>query len=136
MGVEEAVHKAVHDILALPQTALYVLVGGRVFDRVPDPPPGYPYIAIGAIEVLDDSNTCSDASDVHVTLHVWSNAVGTIEAKRIGALVRAALAPADNLAFDGFTTSVSAFGASVYRPGADPLLTEGVLTFNYLVDPQ
>lgn len=137
MGAEEAVHKAVHDALAEPQTILYGLIATRVFDRVPNPPPGYPYVSL-EIDVADDGNGCSDASSAHVTVHVWSNAVGSLEAKRIGALIRARLAPADpaeQFAIPGFATGASNFDAAVYRAGADPALTEGVLTFTYLIDP-
>ena len=141
MSLDLAAHDAVHDALVdSAQTALQALIGQRVYDRVPaNKLPAYPYVVIDRIEVRDDANVCSYASEVHVTLRVISNAAGSVEAKTIGGLIRPILAPEDpeeNLAIDGFVVSVSAFDLAIYRPADDPLLTEGVLTFTYLVDPE
>jgi hypothetical protein len=144
MSLEAAAHKAVHDALVDPsETALAAYIAARIYDRVPSGVPRYPYVVIGAIEVRDDANTCSNASEVHATVHVWTSRPdrgadpGSIEAKQIGGLIRKILAPDDasNLDIDGYHVSVSAFDVAVYRPGDDLLLTEGVLSFTFLVDP-
>lgn len=137
MSLELAVHDAVHDALVADAT-LQTLIGTRVYDRVPaNKVPTFPYVVIGTIEVRDDATTCSNASEVSVTLRAISNAVGSIEAKRIGSRLREILAPeeGDNLVIAGYDTAVSAFDAAVYRPSDDPLLTEGVVSFTFLVDP-
>lgn len=131
MSLEAATQKAVHDALVAGS-----VLNGRIYDRVPVGA-SYPY-AVVRVEVRDDATTCSNASEVHVTINVFSNAVGSQEAQNAGGLIRSILAPDDpneNLAIAGYLTTVSAFDVAVYRPGGDPLLTEGVLTFTYLVDP-
>jgi hypothetical protein len=132
MSLESAAHKAVHD-------ALTALAGGRIFDRVPakDALAPYPYLVV-RVDVRDDANTCSNASEVHVTVNVFSNAVGSQEAEELGGQVRELLAPDDpdeTLAIDGYVTSVAAFDIATYRAAESPLVTEGVLAFTYLVDP-
>lgn len=138
MSLEVLAHKSVHDAL-LPGsvTALSDLIGDRIYDRVPARTPKYPYVVID-IEVRDDATTCSNASEVHATIHVYSNAVGTQEAKTIGGLIRGILAPDDptiNLVITGYLVSMSAFNVAVYRAGDTPLITEGVIDFTYSVDP-
>jgi hypothetical protein len=130
VSLEAAAHKAVHDLLV-------GLSGGRIFDRVPDVAPLYPYITV-RIDVTDDANTCSNASIVHATVTVFSIAVGSQEAQNLGGQVRAILAPDDpgqNIGIVGYAVSVSGFDAAVYRPGNPANITEGVLSFTYLVDP-
>lgn len=132
-ALDLAAHKAVRDALvANPDVTEFV--GTRVYDRVPAGTVTFPYITIDALEVLDDGNTCSDASELHVTAHIFSNAVGSVEAKRLGGYVRQTLAT--ELAISGHWTSVGVFDAAVYRPAENDLITEGVLTFTYLVDPE
>lgn len=137
MSLAKAIHKAVHDAL-LANSSLTPYLAGRIYDRVPGMMPTYPYINF-EIETRDDSNTCSDAREVFVTLHIWSNAVGKVQAEEIGALVRQTLAPSDptsHISIDGYQTTVSACSIELYRPSQDTLLTEGVLDFIYLVDPR
>lgn len=144
MSLEAAAHKGVHDaLIAGSEAALAAYVDGRVYDRVPAAPPKYPYLVLD-VDIRDDANTCSNASEVHATVHVYSappypgRDIGSIEAKQIGGLVRKILAPDDgsiNLTIEGYHIVVAAFDVAVYRPGDDPLLTEGVLTFTFLVDP-
>lgn len=142
MSLALAAHKAVHDAL-VANGRLVAMISEpgkppRVYDRAPGPLPKYPYIVIGQIDIIGDGNTCSDSSIVNVTPSVWSNAVGKQEAEEIGDLVREILAPeSGNGALDivGYDTVVSEFQTAVYRPGDDPLLTEGILAFTYQVDP-
>jgi hypothetical protein len=134
-GLDAAVHKAVHDAL-LGESGLTEIIGGQVYDRVP-PAATAPYASIDSIEVHDDATTCSDASEVHVTVKVWSGGSlqnkGSIEAKKMGGFVRRALGR--ELQFEGHVTAVGSFDVAVYRPAENDLMTEGVLTFTYLVDP-
>lgn len=135
MSLAKAAHKAMHDAL-LANSDLTALVGTRVYDRVPVVAT-YPYITF-EIDTRDDANTCSNAREVHVTMHIWSNAVGKVEAETIGGIVRPILAPDDpdsNLAITGFVTYSSTCDVEVYRSGLDTLVTEGVLTFTYPTDP-
>jgi hypothetical protein len=72
------VQKAVFD--ALMQAP--ALAAGRVFDRVPELP-DFPYVSFGSEQVLDDGNTCDDGWEVFSDIHVWSRAVGYVEAKQL-----------------------------------------------------
>jgi hypothetical protein len=72
------VQKAIVDALKLP----VAIAGGRIHDRVPENPE-FPYLSIGSEQVLDDGNTCDDGWEVFSDIHVWSRAVGYVEAKQI-----------------------------------------------------
>lgn len=137
MSIEAATLKAVHDALQ-GDSALTAMIGGRVYDRVPaNVQPAYPYVVV-AVDVSDDANTCSNASESHATVRIYSNAVGQKEAYLIGGEVRRILAPDDpddTLDITGYLVSVARFDVATYRAASDPLVTEGVLVFTYLVDP-
>jgi len=134
-GLTASVHKVVHDAL-LAKAGLTALIGTRVYDRVP-PAATPPYVVIGTIQIDDDQTQFSDASEISVTVHVWSAGSttnkGSIEAKKIGGYVRQALAT--ELQFEGHLTTVGHMNVELYRPSEDGLLTEGVLDFRYLADP-
>lgn len=67
----------------------------RVFDRIPaDPNTGrwsvtFPFLHIGAgdDQVIDDSVQCEDSAECFAPVHIWSRAVGSIEAKELAAHV-------------------------------------------------
>ncbi|MGE0828942.1 MAG: DUF3168 domain-containing protein [Hyphomonadaceae bacterium] len=118
--------------------------GLRVFDRIPQPNPNeaeaayrrrvqMPYVTIGDDDIIDDSNACFAASEAFVTVHVWSGAVGKMEAKAIGGAVRDALSV--ELAIDGFICTEAEFRDARYFTDPDGVTTHGVLSFRYLIDP-
>lgn len=139
MSLELEVHEALYEALTDPaQTALAALISGRVYDRVPGPQPTYPYLVLSAIEVRDVSNSCGQSWLVSPVVTIWSNAVGrAAEALTIGHLVREILAPAvaPFLTLTGYRVSTWQNPATIYRPGSDPLLTEGIVTLTYIVHP-
>lgn len=145
MSLAVEAHKAVHDALAptsspltATEAALTALISRRVYDKVPGPAPTYPYIVVD-IDVRDDATTCALSREVHPTVHIWSNQPGSIQAKTIGAYVTELLAPLDPddaPAIEGYLVHAADLDAEIYRDGGDTLLTEGVLTFTYLVDPE
>jgi hypothetical protein len=66
--------------------------GVGVHDRVPVDAQNrvtaaFPFVAIGEDDVVSDADQCHDASTIHCTIHVWSRAVGRVEAKTIMARV-------------------------------------------------
>lgn len=65
-------------------------VAGRVLDRVPANVV-FPYIEIGDFQTVDDGAQCHDGVEVYATLHIWSRAVGQVEAKTIAGAVRGSL---------------------------------------------
>jgi len=72
-------------VKALKEDAQLIgLIGGRVYDRVPDPPVA-PYITVGDMQVVDDSNPCQSLAEYSGLVDCWSEAVGYPEVKRIGA---------------------------------------------------
>ncbi|MEN5147179.1 DUF3168 domain-containing protein [Brevundimonas diminuta] len=72
-------------VKALKEDAeLIGLIGGRVYDRVPDNPVA-PYITVGDMQVVDDSNPCQSLAEYSGLVDCWSEAVGYPEVKRIGA---------------------------------------------------
>lgn len=63
-------------------------VGTRVYDEPPSNPI-YPLVQVGESYVIIDDYGCRSGSDEYVDIHVWSQAVGWPETKRIAAQVRA-----------------------------------------------
>jgi hypothetical protein len=111
----------------------------RVFDRVPIDAAGrvtatFPYVAIGEDQVTSEANACFDAASIFVTVHVWSRAVGKVEAKTIMAAVCLALDV--KLDVDGF----GVIGHEVetgpqHLTDADGLTSHSVVTFRYRLAP-
>lgn len=66
------------------------LVAQRIHDRAPENVV-YPFVQIGYFQSVDDSADCVDCCEVSIEIHVWSEAVGQVEAKAIASAVRAAL---------------------------------------------
>jgi hypothetical protein len=62
--------------------------GARVYDEPPSSPT-YPIIQIGESQAVIDDYQCRDGSEEFIDVHVWSQAVGWPEIKRIAAQVKA-----------------------------------------------
>jgi hypothetical protein len=83
---------------AAPLQAAYVArlksqvpaVSNRVYDRAPQNV-GFPFLQIGDIQTVEDGADCINGTECTVTLHVWSRAVGAVEARQIAATARVAL---------------------------------------------
>lgn len=108
------------------------LVGDRIFDSVPKKA-SFPYIRISDIQLIDDGNACANGYEVFSTIHIFSEAKGRIEAKRIADAVRPVLAT--EIAIEGHDTIVGQFNDERYTDDPNPLVTHGILTFRYLVEP-
>lgn len=105
----------------------------RVYDRVPITAP-YPYLTVtGDEQVIDDGNTCGEAFECFQNVHVWSNAVGMLEAKQIAGAVRDALIGA--ISVTGFRVVEALHQNTRYLKDPDPLLEHAVVTVRYLIDP-
>lgn len=127
-----AVQLGVREALLADPDFVRLQGNAKLYDRVPIGA-DLPYTVIGDDEISSDANTCFDSSNVLCAVHVWTGAVGKVEAKRIGGFVKRAL---DKLIdIDGHDTVAGGFETEVYRPGPDGVLTEGVLLFRYLIDP-
>ena len=73
-------------------SGLSALVGSNIYDRVPQNGTQWPHIEIGEMQVIEDGATCQDhAAEVITTLHVYSDALGRVEGRKIAAAVRTAI---------------------------------------------
>lgn len=131
---DEALQEAVFNALKADEAVLAALGGAnasrRIYDEVP---PKYvlPYIMLGEVQIVDDTN-CGPAWEVFVTTHVWSEAVGFPEVKRIGGAVGAALDA--QLTLDGFICTEWQFRTRSYNREGDGLTKHGVIVHRYLID--
>lgn len=128
------VQKAVFDTL---RAALGDAVG--VHDRVPldaarKVTARFPYVHIGEDHVVSEADQCHDASSIFVTVHVWSRAVGKVEAKTITAQVAAALDA--KLAVEGFEIVAHVVhDGPRHMTDADGLTSHSVVTVRYRLGP-
>ena len=107
-------------------------VSNRVFDRVPADVV-FPYIELGEFQTVDDGAQCHDGQEVYATLHVWSRAVGQVEAKALAGAVRGSLHEAElDLGADWQFLEI-AHQDTRYLKEPDGLTSHAVLTFRALV---
>lgn len=134
-----ALQGALFAVLSEPGSPVAALVGGRIHDRVPVDPAGrvkaeFPYITIRDAETADAGADCVDGEDITVTLHIWSRAVGSVEAKRIGGALKAALDRAElDLGAEVALVELQWRGAQ-YFTDPDGLTTHGVVTLLALTE--
>lgn len=108
-------------------------VASRVYDRPPDNVV-FPYLTIGDIQTISDGADCLDATEVYVTLHVWSRLVGQVETRQIAAACRTALhewLPA----LAGYRCVEHVHQDTRTLDDPDGITSHGVLTFRALIDP-
>lgn len=133
-----ALQGAVFAVLSEPGSPVAPLVEGRIYDRVPTEngrvKASFPYITIGEAETADAGADCVEAEDVTLTLHVWSRAVGSVEAKRIGGALKAALHEAELTLGDGSRLTELRWRGASYSLDPDGLTTHGVVTFLALAE--
>jgi len=125
-----------HDPSAALQKALVArlkaqvpLVGSRVYDQTPMTVT-FPYIQIGHTQAVNDDATCIDGATCYVTLHVWSRAVGSVEARKISDQIAAALQDwMPDLSADGFAFADGRLNSAQTTGDPDGITTHGILTF-------
>ena len=72
-------------------SAVTTLVSTRVYDRVPQDVV-FPFVQLGGVQGVDDGHGCGDeAEEVFIDVHVWSRAVGKVEAQTIAGVVKSIL---------------------------------------------
>ena len=106
---------------------------GRIYDSVPADAV-FPYATLGGGDTVGDDNACFDASEVNVSIHVWSRAVGFPECKAIAALVRARCRVEFDLSEDGFTVVNAEHVTTRFLRDPDGLTSHAAVEFTYLVD--
>lgn len=108
-------------------------VGARVFDRVPADA-AYPFVHIGETQAIEDDTDCGGSVEIFVTLHVWSNAVGAVQARQVASAVRAALHRQALTLQGGYALTEIEHRDSRVFPDSDPTLSHGVVVFRALVE--
>jgi hypothetical protein len=120
-------------------TALSAALGSvaKVYDRVPlqagKVAAEFPYVHIGEDQIVPDTDQCHDAFSAFVTIHVWSRAVGKVEAKGIMASCITALAV--NLPLDGFQVVTWLVTDIRHMTDTDGLTSHSVATVHYRLGP-
>lgn len=111
------IQRAMYAVAVADQT-LSDLVGGRVFDEVPEKP-ALPFVVLGdAEETPSNTHDCFGSSTV-VTFHVWSDYRGTLEGNTIaGRLIE--LFDHQPLTVDGHTVIVVRHKANQPMRDSDP----------------
>lgn len=120
-------------------TRMKTLMGAepRVLDRVQDRVrPVYPYVKIGADQALPDLAEGIDGTEFLLAVDVYSQAVGSVECKRIAAAIDTALhgKEADIALNDYYALKIIERSTVIYRSEADNV-THAVMTFRALVEP-
>lgn len=122
------VQKAIVDAMkAEPKIAF-----GRIHDHVPENPE-FPYVSIGSEQVLDDGNSCDEGWEVFSDIHVWSRAVGYVEAKQIMAEVVGRINSISSIA-DRTLIAVEVEDARMLRD-PDGLTSHGVISAKFIITP-
>jgi hypothetical protein len=109
-------------------------VANRVFDRPPQDA-AFPFLQIGDIQTVDDGAGCIDATEVTVTLHAWSRAVGAVEARALAGACRLALHEwLPDLMPASFRCVEHMHRDSRMLTETDGLTSHAVMTFRLLID--
>ena len=111
---------------------LNALIGGRIYDRVPDSPT-FPYVSFGPSDEVSDDADCIDGFEVTMQLDVWSRAVGFPECRRIVDAVRKALPEDGILLADNALVTFNHRISRVFRD-PDGLTSHGAMTFVAFVE--
>ncbi|TKT78422.1 DUF3168 domain-containing protein [Aquamicrobium sp. LC103] len=89
---------AIQVALVARLTALATEAGERIYDDVPpeadrivDTGAAYPYVTVGAGQLVPIDEECFDRSSTYFQIDVWTQTVGFPEAKQIAGAIRIAL---------------------------------------------
>lgn len=102
--------KATFDAVAADATVI-TFVGTRVYDRVPDANPRFPYITVGDSSSEQDRTKDTEAQIHSIAFEVWSNEGGREEVKKIQAAIYDVLENT-NLTLDAGTVILTLYTSS------------------------
>ena len=131
--------QAAQEAALLADTAVIGLVGQNIFDDLSAPDSAYPRICLGDDQVIGETNTCFDPSEIYSTVHIWASGPGgRMRAKQIAGEVRRVLAQTLTLA--GHAMKSALFHDARYmldgdETDAEGRVAHGVLTFYYRTTP-
>jgi len=132
-AISEAVYQKL--IAAAGVTALVGSSPARIWDKVPEGS-GYPYIRVGDDQAVGDSNSCFDAWEFYVTIHIFSRHAQypRLEAKDIANAVGQAIGDhASLIAPAGFIVTEVELVQSRPLTEDDGVTAHQVMTFRYQV---
>nr|DAE48857.1 MAG TPA: hypothetical protein [Caudoviricetes sp.] len=113
-------------------TELSALIGGRVYDRVPEGVQ-FPYVSFGPSDEVSDDAECIDGFTVTMQLDAWSRAVGLPECRRITDAVRKALSVENIQLTDNALVTFNHVTTRIFRD-PDGLTSHGAITFEAFVE--
>lgn len=130
-----ALQTAIYDAMRLSPALIALGVGeGSIFDRVPPKTDPFPRITFGKDQILDDGDSCGDAWEAAITIHVWTREPpGLPPAKEIAAAVRDVLTKEVDIL--GFRVVSALHRDTIYLSDPDEKTAHAVVTFDYLIDP-
>lgn len=111
---------------ALTGSTELMAIVSAVHDRVPEKPV-FPYLTIGDDNLVQLNASCVTSNEHTFSVHIWSRAVGGIEAKEIGHLVRLAVPETFNLPTHAATDIVFRTEREIGDP--DGLTSHRIITF-------
>lgn len=132
MSVELAVLKAIITRLRA-DTTLTGLVSGRVYDRVATGA-AMPYVHVRNLQGVADGADCVDGQEVYVDIDAWSNAVGSGEAGKVAAAVRASLNYAPLILDEPYALLEIEHRDTNIGAESDGVLTRARMSFRALVE--
>lgn len=108
-------------------------VGDKVFDE-PPVNPLFPYVTLGACQIIPDKASCIDGAIAYPSVDVWSQDSGFTEAKTIA---KAILALLDDqpLTVAGFNVVVFEFASVNYLRDPDGLTRHAAISFHGILTP-
>ncbi|HYC66644.1 DUF3168 domain-containing protein [Brevundimonas sp.] len=120
-----AIQAAIVAALRAP-ASVKALIGNpaRVYDSVPTGA-AFPYVSLGASQVLNDGNGCGEQAEVYLSLDCWSRAVGFPEVRQIAAAVSTALS--SPLTVTGYVVVIQDVEDINYRRDADGLTSRATV---------
>ena len=104
----------------------------RIYDQPPDSPV-FPYATIADAHVVDDWAEGIEGSQIYSDVHVWSRAVGHVEAKKICSAVRAAMCQL--LVLVGHRVVVLEYVGTRHLTDPDGVTSHSIVTVRYSTEP-
>ena len=133
MSASEALQKAIYTAL-VADFDVASLIGGRVYDGVPDKPV-FPYVSFGPTDFAPEDADCITARRETVQIDVWSRDQSRLRlAKVVVDAVYAALHDANLPMDDPYALAELQVVMGTVRPDPDGITAHGILQFNALVE--
>ena len=111
------------------------LIDDKVFDGIPGKDKAKkPYVQLGQPQVLPDKADCIDGAEVHITVHGWAEGPQSLEIKKIGKAIAAAL-DEQELPLEGHRMVVCLHEQTDYVPDPDGITQHVAVTFLIRTEP-